>query len=212
MGMIPGIPGGNAVEIDAVGIIETNSFPLAVAATDAMVKGGRVVLTNYHGNSGRISCVVRGDRAEVVTSVDAGIEVSGRADGNIELLAHRIIPRPHQNVSDLFPIAHTEKTQEFTSFSADSVSNDAIGMVETNGLSCALAAADAMVKAATVRLVGYHENLDRITVIVRGELSEVKVSASAGVEAGKKVFGGVVHSVIVVSRPHNNVSVVFPVD
>ena len=65
---------------------------------------------------------------------------------------------------------------------------EAVGMVEVKGLPPALAAADAMVKAARVTLVGYEKvSSARYTVIVRGAISEVQASVAAGVEAVNRV-------------------------
>ncbi|MFN5964385.1 MAG: BMC domain-containing protein, partial [Pseudanabaena sp.] len=59
----------------------------------------------------------------------------------------------------------------------------AIGMIETRGFPAVVEAADAMVKAARVTLVGYEKiGSGRVTVIIRGDISEVKASIAAGVD------------------------------
>ena len=66
----------------------------------------------------------------------------------------------------------------------------AVGMIETKGFPAVVEAADAMVKAARVTLVGYEKiGSGRVTVIVRGDVSEVQASVSAGVESVKRVNG-----------------------
>jgi carbon dioxide concentrating mechanism protein CcmK len=63
----------------------------------------------------------------------------------------------------------------------------AVGMIETLGFPAVVEAADAMVKAARVTLVGYEKiGSGRVTVIVRGDVSEVQASVAAGVESVKR--------------------------
>ena len=88
----------------------------------------------------------------------------------------------------------------------------ALGMVEIYGVPAALEVADAMCKAARVTLVSY-ENCDdgRITVIIRGSVSEVNVSVAAGLDAVKRVNGGELLSHHIIPRPHENLEYVLPI-
>lgn len=89
----------------------------------------------------------------------------------------------------------------------------AVGSIETKGFPAVLAAADAMVKAGRVTLVGYiRVGSARFTVNVRGDVSEVKRSVEAGIEAVENVFGGVVESWVIIPRPHENVVAVLPIE
>jgi ethanolamine utilization protein EutM len=83
-------------------------------------------------------------------------------------------------------------------------------MVECMGLVAMIEAADAMVKAANVELVGY-EKIDAglVTAIVRGEVGAVKAAVEAGAAAGNRV--GKVVAVHVIPRPHNEVETGIPV-
>jgi len=76
-------------------------------------------------------------------------------------------------------------------------------MIETKGLVAAIEAADAMVKAANVR-VTRKERVGRglITIMVEGEVGAVKAAVEAGAAAGGKV--GEVVSVLVIPRPHQD--------
>jgi ethanolamine utilization protein EutM len=87
---------------------------------------------------------------------------------------------------------------------------DALGMVECRGLVAMIEAADAMVKAANVRLVGY-EKIDAglVTAIVRGEVGAVKAAVDAGAAAARRV--GEVVSTHVIPRPHAEVGQGLPV-
>jgi carbon dioxide concentrating mechanism protein CcmK len=88
----------------------------------------------------------------------------------------------------------------------------AVGMVETLGFPAIVEAADAMVKAARVTLVGYEKiGSGRVTVIVRGDVSEVQASVAAGIENVKRVNGGQVLSTHIIARPHENLEYVLPI-
>ena len=88
-------------------------------------------------------------------------------------------------------------------------SMDALGMVETKGLIGAIEAADAMVKAANVVLVG-REFIGSayVTVMVRGDVGAVKAATDAGAAAARRV--GELVSVHVIPRPHQEVEKVLP--
>jgi ethanolamine utilization protein EutM len=88
--------------------------------------------------------------------------------------------------------------------------DEALGMIECMGLVAMIEAADAMVKAANVELVGY-EKIDAglVTAIVRGEVGAVKAAVDAGAAAASKV--GKVVSTHVIPRPHADVDQGLPV-
>lgn len=89
----------------------------------------------------------------------------------------------------------------------------AVGSLETRGFPGILAAADAMVKAGRVTLVGYiRVGSARFTVNIRGDVSEVKAAMAAGIEAVEKVHGAALESWVIIPRPHQNVSAVLPID
>lgn len=85
----------------------------------------------------------------------------------------------------------------------------ALGMVETKGLIGAIEAADAMVKAANVTLLGKERiGFGLVTVMVRGDVGAVKASVEAGAAAAKRV--GELVSVHVIPRPHEDVEKILP--
>lgn len=85
----------------------------------------------------------------------------------------------------------------------------ALGLIETKGLVGAIEAADAMVKAANVTLIG-KENIGSglVTVMVRGDVGAVKASVEAGSAAAKRV--GELVSAHVIPRPHDEVEDILP--
>lgn len=85
----------------------------------------------------------------------------------------------------------------------------ALGMVETKGLVGAIEAADAMVKAANVHLIGSeYIGGGFVTVMVRGDVGAVKAATDAGAAAAKRV--GELVSVHVIPRPHGDVEIILP--
>ena len=85
---------------------------------------------------------------------------------------------------------------------------EALGMIETKGLVGSIEAADAMVKAANVHLIGKeHVGGGLVTVMVRGDVGAVKAAVEAGA-AAKRV--GELVSVHVIPRPHGDVEEILP--
>lgn len=85
----------------------------------------------------------------------------------------------------------------------------ALGMVETRGLVGSIEAADAMVKAANVVLIGSeYVGGGYVTVMVRGDVGAVKAATDAGAAAAKRV--GELVSVHVIPRPHQDVEMILP--
>ncbi len=86
---------------------------------------------------------------------------------------------------------------------------EALGMVETRGLVAAIEAADAMVKAANVVLIGSEKiGSGLVSVMVRGDVGAVKASVEAGGAAAARL--GEVVATHVIPRPHNDVNKLLP--
>ncbi|MBQ7039580.1 MAG: BMC domain-containing protein [Clostridia bacterium] len=86
---------------------------------------------------------------------------------------------------------------------------NSLGMVETKGLVGAIEAADAMVKAANVTLVGKEQiGSGLVTVMVRGDVGAVKAATDAGAQAAERV--GELIAVHVIPRPHTEVDAILP--
>ncbi|MCP4115700.1 MAG: ethanolamine utilization microcompartment protein EutM [Desulfobacteraceae bacterium] len=86
---------------------------------------------------------------------------------------------------------------------------NALGMIETKGLVGAVEAADAMVKAANVQLIGKSQiGAGLVTVMVRGDVGAVKAATDAGAAAAERV--GELVSIHVIPRPHGDVEMILP--
>ena len=89
------------------------------------------------------------------------------------------------------------------------MNSEALGMIETKGLVGSIEAADAMVKAANVTLIGKeHVGGGLVTVLVRGDVGAVKAATDAGAAAAQRV--GELISVHVIPRPHTEVETILP--
>jgi microcompartment protein CcmL/EutN len=88
---------------------------------------------------------------------------------------------------------------------------EALGMIESRGFVAMVEAADAMVKAAKVDLIGYEAiGGGYVTAIVRGDVASVRAAVEAGVRAAEKV--GELVSSHVIPRPHSNVDSALPLN
>ena len=89
------------------------------------------------------------------------------------------------------------------------MAQEALGMVETRGLTAAIEAADAMTKSAEVRLVGTEKiGSGLVTVMVRGDVGAVKAAVESGTAAASKL--GEMVAAHVITRPHTDVEKILP--
>ena len=87
---------------------------------------------------------------------------------------------------------------------------EALGMIETKGLVGLVEAADAMIKAANVKIVAYEKvGGGFVTVLVRGDVAAVKAATDAGAAAANKV--GELVAVHVIPRPHEGLEGILPI-
>jgi len=91
---------------DALGMIETRSFPAVVEAADAAVKAARVELVSYEKTGGGYTTiVVRGDVAAVKAACDAAQTAAGRVG---DVVTVHVIARPHDQVDSILPLGRTQ--------------------------------------------------------------------------------------------------------
>lgn len=87
---------------------------------------------------------------------------------------------------------------------------EALGIIETKGLTALIEASDAMVKAARVELVGYKQiGSGIVSAIVRGDVAACKAATDAGAAAAQRL--GEVVAVHVIPRPHSDLEAIFPI-
>ena len=95
---------------EALGMIETRSYPAMVEAADAMVKAAKVELVQYEKTGGGyVTAIVRGDVAAVKAAVEAAARGAERVG---EVVAIHVIPRPHANVDRTLPLGRSPAESE----------------------------------------------------------------------------------------------------
>lgn len=95
---------------EALGMIETRSFPAMVEGADAMVKAAKVELVSMEKTGGGyVTAVVRGDVAAVKAAVDAGVRGAEKVG---EVTATHVIARPHVNVDLVLPLGRQDHAQQ----------------------------------------------------------------------------------------------------
>jgi|SRR5579875_3188447 len=93
--------------MEALGMIETKGLVPLVEASDAMLKAANVTLIGWQKiGSGLVTALVAGDVAAVKAAVDAGSAAAARVG---EVIGVQVIPRPHEDLSAILPIAANKK-------------------------------------------------------------------------------------------------------
>ena len=106
-------------------------------------------------------------------------------------------------------VEHTTETKSVTKKEEKRMSQEALGMVETRGLVASIEAADSMLKAANVALVGTEKiGSGLVTVMVRGDVGAVKSAVESGAESAGRL--GELVATHVIPRPHTDVEKILP--
>ncbi|MHC1787143.1 MAG: BMC domain-containing protein [Christensenellales bacterium] len=171
----------------AIGVVETLSIPLGILAGDQMLKTAQVSLVSAQTVcAGKYIVVVSGEVAAVAASVSAGAESA--AHGLVDRL---VIP----NVD--------ERVIRAMSGACDVDQVQAVGVVETFSLACAIQVADAAVKAADVQIIEVRLGRGlggKSFVVITGEVAAVHAAVDAG--KGAENTQGLVVSSVVIPSPH----------
>ncbi len=178
---------------EAMGLIETLGMVPAIYGADAMLKAADVQLFSYENvGSTLVTIMVRGDVAAVRASVEAG---KAAASSIGKLTAHNVMPRPVRGVSDIARVHSVLEEPVDPPLRA-------LALLETFGVVFMLEAADAMIKAADVELIGY-ENVASgyVSVLTQGDVAACKTAVAAGVKAVERM-GTKVYSSCVIATPH----------
>lgn len=94
--------------LEALGMIETKGLVALIEASDAMLKSANVTLLGWQKvGSGLVTAFVVGDVAAVKAAVDAGASAAGRIG---EVVGVQVIPRPHDDLGSVLPLAGKKQT------------------------------------------------------------------------------------------------------
>ena len=191
----------------ALGFIETKGLVGNIEATDAMLKAADVEFIGSDTiGAGLTTVIVTGEVGAVQAATDAGQEAASRVG---ELFCVNVIARPHNDLARIMPPTGPAVGKSAKEAGEQVPLNSALGMIETNGLTAAIEAADAMLKSADVSLVGQEKiGAGLVTVFVQGDVGAVKAAVEAGQTAAMRI--GEVVSAHVIPRPHTSVSECMP--
>jgi len=203
----------------SLGFIEVPFLSVAAVVADSAAKAARVSILGFEA-TGNENILIRlgGGVADVQAALAVADETATRL-GSAAVV--QVIPRPAEGMDAMIHFPNAQNPlyggrDQFlpTDFSQPEnkiMSNkpEAIGILETQGLTAILEATDAMLKAANVTLVGKEKiGAAYVTVIVRGDVAAV----TAALDAGSKAVGslGKLIAAHVIARPHDDLTALLP--
>lgn len=213
--------------MNALGMVEVYSFTTAVCVADVAAKTSDVKIIAFDRNRpispyvpAPLVMIVKfeGDVAAVRAAVEAGVEYA-KAEG--KYIVSHIIPNPGIGVEkmayrmDINKDKYNKKLPKSflgVDYEAPANNNEAIGLLEVSGLVASIEGADAMLKAANVRLIHSEKRLGGrlVTYIIRGKVDAVTAAVDAG-EENAKVLGGI-YGKAVIARPHDEIMKFFDIE
>ncbi|MDX2111117.1 MAG: BMC domain-containing protein [Verrucomicrobiota bacterium] len=204
---------------EAIGLVEVPFLSLALLLADGTAKAAGARLIGCE-NTGGYEILLRW--AGSVSEIDAAVTFAkSEASALHHEIVTAIIPRPAEGWKELlhFPNSINSISGARDQLLPDDFNHDntmstttteALGILETQGLASILEAADAMVKAANVRIAGKEKiGAAYVTILVRGDLAAV----AAAIEAGKQCVestGGKLIAARVIARPHPSLLALLP--
>ena len=202
----------------ALGFIEVPFLSVAAVVADAAVKAARVRILGFEA-TGNENLLIRlgGGLADVESALAMAEAMAARLGSSAVVKA---IPRPARGMETMIHFPNGQNPlyggrDQFLPTDFPQPENnmskqpEAIGILETQGLTAILEATDAMLKSANVTLVGKEKiGAAYVTVIVRGDVAAV----TAAIEAGSKAVGslGKLIAAHVIARPHDELVALLP--
>lgn len=213
--------------MNALGMVEVYSFTTAVCVADIVAKTSDVKIIAFDRNRpispdvpAPLVMIVKfeGSVAAVKAAVDAGVEYA-KSEGKY-IISH-VIPNPGDGVEKMAYLMDLNKDKfnkklpkSFlgVDYSAPKNNDEAIGLLEVQGLVASIEGADAMLKAANVRLIHSEKRLGGrlVTFIIRGKVDAVSAAIAAGEENAKAL--GEIFGKAVIARPHDEVIKFFDIE
>ncbi|MAE63107.1 MAG: hypothetical protein CMJ18_02440 [Phycisphaeraceae bacterium] len=204
-----------ARSIDAI-LVEVKGLAPALVIADEVVKAAQVRIVDVEGDAGQ-QCMLKmiGDAA----NVQRGAEVAEAAAARMRAACTTTRLMQFDDRADV-PLIYC--AQEFSGITESNLhllprdepeakgdTMQALGLLETQGLTGAIEGADAMLKAADVEVVGKEKiGAAHVTVMVRGDVAAVKAAIEAGRVAADRV--GTLVSAHVIARPHEGLATLLP--
>ena len=213
--------------MNALGMVEVYSFTTAVCVADIVAKTSDVKIIAFDRNRpispdvpAPLVMIVKfeGSVAAVNAAVEAGVEYA-KSEG--KYIVSHVIPNPGDGVEKMAYLMDVNKDKfnkklpkSFlgVDYSAPANNDEAIGLLEVQGLVASIEGADAMLKAANVRLIHSEKRLGGrlVTFIIRGKVDAVSAAIAAGEENAKAL--GEIFGKAVIARPHDEVIMFFDIE
>ena len=213
--------------MNALGMVEVYSFTTAVCVADVAAKTSDVKIIAFDRNRpispdvpAPLVMIVKfeGDVAAVKAAVEASVEYA-KAEG--KYIVSHVIPNPGIGVEkmayrmDINKDKYNKKLPKSflgVDYKAPENNDEAIGLLEVQGLVASIKGADSMLKAADVRLIHSEKRLGGrlVTFIIKGNVAAVKAAIEAGEENAKVL--GEIFGKAVIARPHDEVIKFFDIE
>ncbi len=213
--------------MNALGMVEVYSFTTAVCVADIVAKTSDVKIIAFDRNRpispdvpAPLVMIVKfeGNVAAVRAAVEAGVEYA-KSEG--KYIVSHIIPNPGDGVEKMAYLMDINKDKfnkklpkNFlgVDYSSPKNNDEAIGLLEVQGLVASIEGADSMLKAADVRLIHSEKRLGGrlVTFIIRGKVDAVKAAVDVGEERAKAL--GEIFGKAVIARPHDEVIKFFDIE
>ncbi len=213
--------------MNALGLVEVYSFTTAVCVADVAAKTSDVKVVAFDRNRpispdvpAPLVMVVKieGSVSAVQAAVAAGVEYA-KAEG--KYIVSHVIPNPGEGVEKMAYLLDINKDKynkklpkSFlgVDYKLPKNNNEAIGLLEVQGLVAAIEGADSMLKAADVRLIHSEKRLGGrlVTFIIKGNVAAVKAAIEVGEESAKEL--GAIYGKAVIARPHDEVIKFFDIE
>ena len=195
---------------NAIGVLEISYYSNTVVVVDQALKAAEVDIVSFHRKLGGKLChaVLAGGTSAVEAAMEAAVQAAEIVGGG----------RHKSGCSYQCPASGDNETFKYDRGGKLIMAETgmvlkkgmlALGMIETRGLTASIEAADAMLKAADVELVGTEKiGSGLVTVMVQGDVGAVKAAVEAGQDAASRI--GELVAVHVIPRPHTSVGAVLP--
>jgi len=202
--------------MSVLAFVETPFLSISAMVADAMLKAADIELLGFEPTGSetimiRIAATSPGDAEAALSAASREADRLG-VSATTTLLArpHPDIPSLNTKPNTINPLYGGRDELRPSDFPKKTMNkNQAIGILETQGLTAILEATDAMLKAADVEIVGKEKiGAAYVTVIVRGDVAAVKAAVDAGAAAAAPL--GKVIAAHVIARPHEGLIALLP--
>ena len=195
-------------------VVEVVGLSSALVIADHALKAADVVIVGVEGDAGQMAMIkMVGDAANCQRAIETARRVA-------EQMRVKFYSTLRLNFVDSKKVRLVESEQEYSSINEAffhilpkkherGINMQAIGLLETQGLTGVIEGADVMLKAANVELIGKEKiGAAQVTVMIRGDVAAVKAAVEAGKEAAARV--GTLVCGHVISRPHESLAKLLP--